>query len=259
MAERPSTKTALRKRYETSRDLGLAEQLRECVEYLGNPEILIAEFSDSFLTADAFDNRKEDFCAYGQTQIPKRRWVDRIVQLMIDHEYIRLAAEPESQFRYLAREIIPLWSSDAQRSEEGSERRAAGGGIDYVGVIEESENPTAVLGVVQPREDKTPYLSLLRLLTCLAEVSTEPQMERANRFLFKGCLPDTPTFDLHILQVGADSDEAAALSELTKDLAHGFSRLLKEEWQFPNLLRNIECVRINPHAFEGELKLVWRV
>ena len=36
------------------------------VESLQNPEILLAEFSDSFLMAEAFDNREEDFVSFDQ-------------------------------------------------------------------------------------------------------------------------------------------------------------------------------------------------
>lgn len=261
MSQRMAPRTSLRKRFEQTRALDLEGHLRECVEYLENPQILVTEFADSFLTAEAFDNRQEDFCAHGQTSIPNRRWVDRVVQQLIEQENVRVELETPYSFRYLAREIIPLWSSSLETPDDRVDRRSTGGGISYVGVIEdEGEEPRPVLGVVKPEDDQTPYLSFLRLITCLAEVSTEPQMERASRFLFKGLLGSRPTFDLHIVQVDPDpSCEPHPLSHLSRDLAHQFNLLLKEEWQFPNLIRNIVCATMQRESFAGSFSVDWSV
>jgi len=257
--DRVAPRTSLRKRFEHSRTLDAEAQLRECVEYLENPQILVSEFADSFLTAEVFDNRQEDFCAHGQTSLPMRRWVDNIVQKLIEKENILVRLDPPYQFRYLAREIIPLWSSQGEPADDGADRRLGGGGISYVGVIEDGE-PRPVLGVIKPKEDPTPYLSLHRLLTCLAEVSTAAQMERANRFLFKGMLPERPSFDLHIVAVDPSPDaRPEALSELTKDLAHQVNVLLKDEWQFPNLLRNIVYASMKSDSFDASLDVEWCV
>ncbi len=260
MSELKIPRTSLRKRFEYSRALDPEAQMRECVEYLENPEILVAEFCDSFLTAEAFDNRQEDFCSYGQTQIPKRRWVDRVIQRVIDHEHIQVLLKPPYQFRYVAREIVPLWSSSLS-PEDGADRRRGDGGLDSVGAIEEQpDQPQPVLGVVVPKEDATPYLSLLRVLTCLAEVSTAPQMERAGRFLFKGRLPELPTFDLHQIVVDPEPcDAPAALVQLTRDLADQFNARLKEEWEFPDLLRNIVCATLPSSGFDGCFGIDWCV
>lgn len=257
MSSTPGTKTNLRKRLERTCDLDAGAQLRDCVEYLEHPEILVAEFSDAFLTAEAFDNREEDFCAFGQAQIPKRRWADHVVQKLIEADGVGVGND--YSFRYLAREIIPLWTTDPESSPNGAERRAGSGGIDYVGLIDEEE-PKAVLGIVQPHEHESPYLSLMRLLSCLAEVATESQMERANRFLFKGALSFPPTFDLHLLQVGFEVEEAhKPLGFLTRDLAHAFNRGLKEEWHFPNLLRHIYCLGMCEGSAAHRLEVLWRV
>lgn len=117
-----------------------------------------------------------------------------------------------------------------------------------------------MLGIVQPREHDGPYLSLMRLLCCLAEGATESQMERANRFLFKGALGFPPTFDLHLLQVDFQvADEYKPLAFLTRDLAHAFNRGLKEEWQFPNLLRHIYCLGMSGDANAQQREVLWRV
>ncbi len=253
-------RTSLRKRFELSRTRDTKAQMRECVAYLENPEILVAEFCDSFLTAEAFDNRTEDFCAYGQPDIPKRRWVDQIAQRLIELEHLRVA-DPDCSFRYIAREIVPLWNSVAS-PDDGADRRITGGGLDYVGAIEvEGEDMRPVLGVVMPQEDESPYLSFLRLITCLAEVATGCQMERANRFLFKNELPHRPTFDLHMLVVDHDPDaQPHPLVQLTRDLAHQFNARLREEWQFPSLLRSIVHAGMrDSDDFDGSLEPLWTV
>ncbi len=253
-------RTSLRRRFEHSRTLDPDLQMRECVEYLENPEILVAEFADSFLTAEAFDNRQEDFCSYGQTQIPKRRWVDRVIQQVIDHEHIQVLLKPPYQFRYVAREIVPLWNSSLS-PDDGADRRLGGGGLDYVGAIEEQPDQLQpVLGVVKPDADPTPYLSFLRLITCLAEVSTGCQMERVSRFLYKNQLPARPTFDLHVALVDWDPEETHhPLAQLTRDIAHQFNMRLREEWQFPNLLRHIVCARLPSQGFDGRFEVEWVV
>ena len=62
------------------------------------------EFSDAILTAEAFDRREEDFCAFGQSQIPTRRWGDHVVQKLIDAGGVGV----DYLFKYAAREIVPL-------------------------------------------------------------------------------------------------------------------------------------------------------
>lgn len=248
-------RTILRRRYEQSCELDEQGRLHECVEYLENPEILVSEFADSFLTAEAFDQRDEGFCAEGQARIPMRRWSDQVVQSLIEADSVTVLDRVPYVFRYVAREILPLWTQRTASERRG--RRAAG--LHYVGLVEGDEL-LPVLGVVRPREDRGSYLSLLRLLTCLAEVSTEAQMERANRFLFKGALPSRPSFDLHIVGAGeCSSDRGEPLTQLTRDLAHAFATRLKEEWQFPDLVRNVSCLVMDTADFDGMLRVDWSV
>ena len=258
----PSSKaprTALRKRLDHTRTLDVDAQLRECVEYLENPEILVLEFEDSFQTAELFDNREESFWAEGQTDVPKRRWVDHVVQRLIESGDIGVPLSPPYTFQYMARQIVPLWSSEGFTYDDATERRKGVGCIDYVGVIKEEE-PRPVMGVIQPQEDVAPYVSFLRCITCLSEVCTEAQMARANRFLFKGAISGRPPIDLHIVAV--DGDPAGGdheLVQLTRDLAHHFAVLLREEGPFPTLLRNIALLSLRSEDFQGTLQPVWSV
>jgi len=57
---------------------------------------------------------------------------------------------------------------------------------------------------------------------------------------------------------GKPRGSAPPLAHLTKDLAHVFNTLLKEEWQFPNLLRSISYVRMSDD-FNGTLDVDWCV
>lgn len=104
MAGTSAIKTVLRRRLMRAYLLDAAELLSDCVDYLEQPEILVPEFSDAILTAEAFDRREEDFCAFGQSQIPTRRWGDHVVQKLIDAGGVGV----DYLFKYAAREIVPL-------------------------------------------------------------------------------------------------------------------------------------------------------
>lgn len=250
-------KTILRERYEYSRTLNEQGQMKECVEYLEHPEILVAEFADSHLTAEAWDQRDEDFRSPDHDDLPRRRSSDRVAKNLLGASEITVQAATPYRFEYVARDIVPFRAGiDEDAPADDHERRAAG--LDYVGLIVEAE-PMPVLGVIQPHNVHTPYHSLLRLLTGLAEVSTEAQVERASRFLFKGRLSSRPSFDLHILKSDdKPAGSAPPLAHLTKDLAHVFNALLKEEWQFPSLLRSISYLRMSDD-FDGTLEVEWCV
>ena len=245
-------KTALRERYERTARLDEEARLRECVEYLENPAILVAEFADSFLTAESYDQREQDF--EHDSDLPRRRVGDRVTELLMGVPSVTVLDRIPYDFRFLAREIVPLRSE--LKGHDAGDRRAAG--LEYVGVID-GEPPVPVLGVVQRANESSPYLALLRLLTCLAEVSTDVQMERANRYIFKDTVPQHSSFDLQILVAGPSAESASPLATFTKDLAHIFNVALKHEWQFPKLLRNISCLHIDLDDFDASLRVDWSV
>jgi hypothetical protein len=123
--------------------------------------------------------------------------------------------------------------------------------------------PTPILGVVDPPERSAPFLSFLRLLAGLAEVGTDSQLERANRFLFKGVLTERRPFDLHVLVVDAGHAASAPspLVQLTRDLATAFQAALGEEWALPPLVRSLRSLRMPAvdRPFDGRLAQDWQV
>jgi len=254
------TVTSLRTRYERACAKDLAAQTRECIEYLQNPEILMAEFSDSFLMAQTMDTREQDFrCA--ELPIPtRRRRTDHAVRRLVAAPALSVPGPTPYRFKYVARDIVPLWTAPQDESEDVMESRRFKG-LDYVAITQEPF-PVPVLGVVVPPDTPAPYLSLLRVLTCLAEVSTEAQMERANRFLFRGILSCPTAFDIHLLRVCPDTPcEPTALGQLTRDLAEVFHLRVQEEWQVPDVLRHALCLEMpSPKKdFDGKLRLLWQV
>jgi hypothetical protein len=243
-------RTALRERYERSIKLDESEQTRECVEYLEHPEILVAEFSDSHLGAEAWGipDGPIEMC----TDAPMRRLTDPPLQQLIETPDVIVRDGDPYTFRYVAREIATL---QAGPNESPAERRRVG--VNYAGLIEGDE-PVCVLGVVDPNGGRAPYLTMLRLLTCLAEMSAGPQLACLNESVFKGALGASPTFELQILVTGPrPAEPVLPLGLFTRDLASAFVSRIREEWDVPNLLRAICCVRMNVERFAGELTLDW--
>ncbi len=253
MSALTNVQTILRERYQRAAMLDADGQLQECIDYLQHPEILVAEFADSYLTASEYDQRDQRFWAPPE-DLPRRRLSDDVCDQLVRASQIRVLDDPEHCFRYVASEIFPLRATLGGHRE--GDRRAAG--LDYVGLISQRD-PVPVLGVVHVPADRTLFLSLMRALTCLAEVATEPQVARANRFLFRGVLPAPPVFDLHLLaEDPAEVEAQPPVSHLTRELAHVFNVRLRDEWQFPNLLRHIYCLRMRLKDFDGSLRVDWR-
>jgi hypothetical protein len=113
---------------------------------------------------------------------------------------------------------------------------------------------------VQAPGDATAYPLLLRLLACLTEVAPSAQLERVNRLHFKGIAGPETRFDLNlVLWERSDEPEMTPISQLTRDLAENLKAGAQACEQFPDLLRDIVCLRMNPDRFDGRLRFDWRV
>lgn len=238
--------TQLRRRYERARRLDPEAQLQDCIDYLQNPEVLVAEFVESFRIVENCDLREHGF---GD---PERRGApdavrERVIHELAEHPRVRvLDVEPYS-FQYVARSVVPLPTI-------GDQEPVA---VDYLGAVAGAELIPALGAVCDPRRS-TSYVTLLRLLTVLSEIASESQVARLNQHIFKDELERCPAFDLQILLVGAGlNDKRAPLLQLTRDLAHNLRVLLLDEWQFPDLLRQTACLEWPTGKYAGEISSLW--
>ncbi|MCP4007208.1 MAG: hypothetical protein GY725_23745 [bacterium] len=236
MDRRPSfPSTSLRRRYERSSGLNLRQQMGECVDYLQNPEVLVAEFVDSYCAVEAYCADDEMvFRPADPATSPEMTVLDR----------------PPYTFRCLAWEFSPL------APPKGSENRP---GLDYAGLIT-GPHPAPVLGAVQSVLDPTPYLVLLRMLSCVAELAPVERLKMADTQLFKGALGEAPAFDLHLVLSACQPDrEHLALGELTRDLADVFFERIADEWQFPDVLRHAIGLRRSGPNPDAPLHVDWLI
>jgi hypothetical protein len=222
--------TAMRRRYERAQGLEIAGQIREIVDYLENPEVLVAEFVDAYCAiegcADADELILEDVSTSGQG--------DALREVFSPGRDLPIDGSPTPPARCMSGPVPLL-------AEPGDALRR---GLDYVALIPGSV-PTPVLGLLERVPGTTPYTLLMRGLCCLAEVAPAPHLARVNERIFKGALVAGARFDLHLVMRHAPASETArTLAQLTRDLAEGFRQAIADEWQFPDLLSGISCLRL---------------
>ena len=244
--------TILRQRFERARSLALTEQVRECVDYLQNPEVLIQEFMDAYTAVESCcDPIEQCFArldARDKAAAERKAWLDEV----FGKGPISVFDVAPYEFQCLARDVSSV--------SQGVNRVAARvDGLDYLGQIID-EDPIAVLGVVQVGIESSPYALFLRLITCLSELAPDAQLRAADESLFKGNLGAEPKLDLQLLLRESDPETTiGTLRQLTHDLAEVFSSGISEEWQFPDVLRNIVCVVPAPPGSEEKLIVDWCV
>jgi hypothetical protein len=244
--------STFRGRYERARRLDIGSQIRECVDYLQNPEILVFEFVQSFSSVESCCG-PEDFSFRSPSAAEAQ---DDDLELTLEHFYESLEVSVEGadaeQFTCVASELNPLPRPEEAPVEERH-------GLDYLGLVH-APRGGAALGAVSCEGESTPYLLLLRLLNALAELAPRVQIERLEREITKGALASNPVFDLHLVLWSLPEDaERTQLSMLTRDLAEVIKGGLVEAWQFPDVLRDIQCLRMDASEFDGSLGLDWRV
>jgi hypothetical protein len=244
--------TILRQRFERTRALPAEAQMRECIDYLQNPEVLIQEFVDAYTAVETCCDPDEHHFSLRpkpDPAVPERlALLDRVFG---SGPVTVFDTEPYA-FQCVAREIAPFSGS-------------AGGpvprldGLDYVGRIVDAE-PVGVLGVVQAGSEVSPYALFLRLITCLSEIAPDAQLRAADETLWKGGLGAEPKLDLQLLLRESERDAASGtLRQLTHDLAEVFYSGVSEEWQFPDVLRNVVCLVPAPPGSDEQLIVEWCV
>jgi hypothetical protein len=244
--------TILRQRFERARSLSLSAQVRECVDYLQNPEVLIQEFIDAYTAVETCCDPEEQRFARSAPRDRSAAERKALLDQVFGPGAITVFDLEPYAFQCVARDV-----SSISRGVDRAAQRVDG--LDYVGRIVDPE-PLAVLGVVQVGAESSPYALFLRLIACLSELAPDGQLRAADETLFKGALGAEPKLDLHLLLRESEREVAAGtLRQLTHDLAEVFHHGIAEEWQFPDVLRNIVCLVPAPPGSEERLIVDWCV
>src|SRR5688572_12461712 len=146
--------TPFRQRYERSLSLELGAQIEECADYLQNPEVLIAEFLESYywIEGKLDPEREDELLAASQAELVLEPYFDSLeLRVQVDGRV--------DSIRCLAGAFAPLPGELHPALEQK--------GVDYVGVREGSQR--VVFGVTDLQQASTSFCLLLRGLNCLAE------------------------------------------------------------------------------------------
>lgn len=231
--------------------MDMAGQLRECVDVLENPGIIVSEVLESFHTVDrAFEQgllRPELLAARSEQHIRRAEQPEWI------YEGRDLSVLGDScSFTCLSSNVEPIPDDDG-------ETKASTEGFDFVGITCNGLS-RPVLGTVQSEADASPFPLLLRVLVGLAEMAPVIQLERLNHQFFKGALPPAPCFDLFLVTWSFDENaERTPICQFTRDISELVKRTILEQSEFPGVLNDIVCLRMNPERFDGRMRFDWRV
>jgi hypothetical protein len=243
--------TGLRRSYERARTFDFPEQVRECVDQLGHPEVVVGEVLEAFHRVEEWGRACElpppgepvDMSAIDLEELSREDFYATREISVVGRRY---------SFTCLATNVDPL--GDLRPSRGGGRE-----GLDFVGLTCDAHR-TPVLGTVQSDRDTSAYLLLLRGLACLAEMAPEAQVERMNKQFFLGAVGRRPAFDLHLVVWDeAGSSERTTLEQLTHDLAEKLKLAIRQHGRVPDILHDIVCLRMNRARFDGRLRLAWRV
>jgi len=224
--------------------------MRECVDYLQNPEVLVQEFVDAYTAVETCcDPDEQKFHVVAPDAAGER---GQLLERMFAARTVPVFDTVPFEFTCLARDVVSVSGGTGQPLPRLD-------GLDYLGHMIDAE-PVGVLGVIQHAEAATPYVLFLRLVTCLSELACSAQLAAADTDLWKGALGVEPKLDLHMILQEADAEPSqATLRQLTHDLAEAFYAGISEEWQFPEVLRNIVCLMPAPADSDEILILEWCV
>ena len=185
--------TPFRLRYERSCALATEAQLEECADYLQNPDVLVAEFLESYYWVEGkLDPDRHDAMFEASQE-------ELVLEPYFDSLLLRVDAGGDCEtIRCLAGAFAPLPGELHPALEQK--------GVDYVGVREGSQR--IVLGVTDLQHETTGFCLLLRALNCLAELT------RDLAEMFKRRVGDEPQFAgaigrIECLEIGASGARAA--------------------------------------------------
>ncbi len=243
--------TSLRRSFEHARACDTADQVREIVERLVHPEDIAEEVLDAYrvmqicfdLDAPGKEPKPDDaIAARPRTVVEDYIWATRELTVL----------GGKCSFTCIATNVDPL-------ARPSGAEGGLSDGLDYVGLTCDSSS-TLVLGAVQSPGDVSAYPLLLRLFACLTEIVPPAQFERINQRHMMGIGRESSQFDLNLVLWDRNEEtEASTLCELTRDLAEKMKAVLGSDPDFPSILRDVVCMRMNPDCFDGRMRLEWRI
>ena len=237
--------TPFRARYERSLQLDLQSQVEECVDYLQHPEVLLAEFLESYYQIEGkLDPERED-------EQHEATLSEIVLEPFHDAMVLNVRAGSRTEtVRCVGGAFAPI-PGEAHPALEQQ-------GLDYVGIREGA--PGLVLGVTDAQAEVTVFTLLLRALNCLAELAPPFQLARLKRHVLGAQDAIEPRFDLQLGTHRRPRGELeTSLVVLTRDLAEVFKRLANERQQLTGSIGRIECVEFgNDPSAQGLLRARWR-
>jgi len=239
--------TPFRLRYERSCTLEVTAQLEEGADYLQNPDVMVAEFLESYYQVEGKldPDRHDALFEASQEELVLEPYFDSLI--------LRVEADDRCEtIRCLAGAFAPLPGELHPALEQK--------GVDYVGVREGSQR--IVLGVTDLQHEASGFCLLLRALNCLAELAPPFQVTRLRKHVLRDRVDPEAAFDLQIGIAARDrAPTEIALLELTRDLAEMFKRRVGAEPQFAGSIGRIECLEIGAapaRAPTGSMRVHWR-
>ena len=160
--------TTLRSRYERARTLDADAQIRDCIDYLEHPEVLVTEM------LDAFNAIGLSYSPPTPTELPPAAdaSIDAAFGGMRPGSVITVC-EPSLETELLCVTCLTGTYAPLSPLADPDENH---GGLDYLGLAR-GDPPGPVLGAIQSGLDVTPYALLLRLFACLAELAPAGLLE----------------------------------------------------------------------------------
>jgi hypothetical protein len=245
--------TRLRRRYERIGAVGFntAERQRECDDLVKDVSPLVEEFLDSVRVFCCYDNCAEDFYPRDGKRRPLRNSGTHSVIKKLQAGPVHVDGLADYTFQYRDRELDP------RRATNAGARHTGTGGLDYIAIVE-GDPDVPVLGEIKKNSDKDAYYAFIQLLMYLSELVSEAQTKRANAFLFHGCVPSPPCYDLHILL--ADFNNRGGKGRLiprTHRLAVAFKDQLGRDTNGAHPVGRVLCLSMTEATFNDSLQLCW--
>ena len=242
---------SLRTFEERTRALSLSSQMVECVDLLQSPDVVVEELLRSLLEV------RQEKVASPSLGLTKRAVPDKSAYF---YESRELFVQGDGcSFTCLATEldfVEEKAGAPVALEEEGGPL----GAIDYAAVTCESR-PFPVLGFTQRSESESAYPLLLRGLAGMIELLLPRRFDLLDRDVYRGLLGPAPVFDIALVLWDDDDepDGRTPLCEFSRDLAEILKATLAASPDFPPVLNDVVCLRMNNKRFDGRLRFVWRV